>query len=156
MFPDWRGPAGGWVRLGTNVSPFQSTTALATTGIYKWTRNPVYCGGTLAMLGIAFCFALDWMVLLIVPSMIILHFGVVRREERYLEQKFGEQYRQYTAQVSRYGWRIWSMIPRFIAGQLSHPKGKMGALISFIMNRQHNARALTATWHAGLWAPCHG
>jgi protein-S-isoprenylcysteine O-methyltransferase Ste14 len=58
------------------------------------------------MLGIAFVFALDWLVLLIVPSLLILHFGVVRREEQYLERKFGEQYRQYKLQVPRYGFRI--------------------------------------------------
>lgn len=94
------------VRLGTNVSPLQPTTVLATSGIYRWTRNPLYTGGTLVMLGIAFVFAVDWLVLLIVPSMFILHFGVVRREEQYLERKFGDQYRQYKLQVPRYGLRI--------------------------------------------------
>jgi protein-S-isoprenylcysteine O-methyltransferase Ste14 len=94
------------VRLGTNVSPLQPTTVLATGGVFKWTRNPLYTGGTLVMLGIAFVFALDWLVLLIVPSLFILHFGVVRREEQYLERKFGEQYRQYKLQVPRYGFRI--------------------------------------------------
>jgi len=94
------------VRLGTNVSPLQPTTVLATGGVYQWTRNPLYTGGTFVMLGIAFVFALDWLVLLIVPSLFILHFGVVRREEQYLERKFGEQYRQYKLQVPRYGFRI--------------------------------------------------
>ena len=94
------------VRLGTNVSPLQPTTTLATDGIYKWTRNPLYSGGTLVMLGIAFVFALDWLFLLIVPSIFVLHFGVVRREEQYLERKFGDRYRQYKLQVPRYGFRI--------------------------------------------------
>ena len=94
------------VRLGTNVSPLRPTTALATEGIYNWTRNPLYTGGTLVMLGVALIFALDWLVLLIVPSAFILHFGVVRREEQYLERKFGDQYRQYKLQVPRYGLRI--------------------------------------------------
>lgn len=90
-------------RLGTNVSPLQPTTALATDGVYKWTRNPLYTGGTLVMLGIAFLFALDWLVLLIVPSVLVLHFGVVRNEERYLEGKFGDAYRRYKTSVARYG-----------------------------------------------------
>ena len=94
------------VRLGTNVSPLQPTTALATGGIYRWTRNPLYSGGTLVMLGIAFVFALDWLVLLIVPSLVILHFGVVKRDEQYLERKFGDPYRHYKAQVPRYGLKI--------------------------------------------------
>jgi protein-S-isoprenylcysteine O-methyltransferase Ste14 len=91
------------MRLGTNVSPLRSTTALATEGIFGWTRNPLYSGGVLAVLGIALVFALDWLVLLILPSLVILHFGVVRREERYLEQKFGDRYRLYKLHVSRYG-----------------------------------------------------
>ena len=90
-------------RLGTNVSPLRPTTALATEGVYGWTRNPLYCGGTLVMLGLAVVFALDWLGLLIVPSLLILHVGVVRREEQYLEQRFGDQYRLYKQRVPRYG-----------------------------------------------------
>ena len=41
-------------------------------------------------------------LLLIVPSCVLLHFAVVRREERYLEQKFGDAYRHYKARVPRY------------------------------------------------------
>jgi protein-S-isoprenylcysteine O-methyltransferase Ste14 len=58
------------------------------------------------MIGIAFIFALDWLVLLMVPALLILHFGVVHREEQYLEQKFGDSYREYKASVSRYGFGI--------------------------------------------------
>ena len=91
------------VRAGTNVSPLRPTTALATGGIYRWNRNPLYTGGTLLLLGVAVVFALDWLVLLIVPSVLVLHFGVVRREEQYLERKFGDAYRQYKSSVARYG-----------------------------------------------------
>lgn len=94
------------VRLGTNVSPLRPTTALATSGVYKWTRNPLYTGGTLVMFGIALAFALDWLVLLIPPSVLVLHLGVVTREEQYLEQKFGDSYRHYKASVARYGFWI--------------------------------------------------
>jgi protein-S-isoprenylcysteine O-methyltransferase Ste14 len=118
----WRGIAGGiailggvslavagrrmLVQLGTNVSPLRPTTALATDGIYKWTRNPLYTGGALVMFGIALFFALDWLVLLIAPSVLILHLGVVSREEQYLEQKFGDKYRRYKTSVARYGLGI--------------------------------------------------
>ena len=47
-------------------------------------------------------FALDWLLLLIVPSWVVLHFTVVRREESYLERKFGEAYRLYKDRVPRY------------------------------------------------------
>jgi protein-S-isoprenylcysteine O-methyltransferase Ste14 len=93
-------------RLGTNVSPLRPTTALATGGVYEWTRNPLYTGGTAVMIGIAFVFAIDWLVLLMAPAVLVLHFGVVHREEQYLEQKFGDSYRQYKARVPRYGLGI--------------------------------------------------
>jgi protein-S-isoprenylcysteine O-methyltransferase Ste14 len=55
-----------------------------------------------ALCGIALIFDLDWVLLLIVPSSVFLHFAVVRREERYLEQKFGDAYRRYKTRVPRY------------------------------------------------------
>jgi protein-S-isoprenylcysteine O-methyltransferase Ste14 len=94
------------VQLGTNVSPLQPTTALATDGVFGWTRNPLYSGGMLVIFGIALVFALDLLLLLIVPSLLVLHFGVVKREEEYLERKFGDRYRIYRSNVARYGLGI--------------------------------------------------
>ena len=51
-------------------------------------------------------FGSDWMLLLLIPALLILHFGVVLREERYLEGKFGEPYRRYLRDVPRYGWKF--------------------------------------------------
>jgi protein-S-isoprenylcysteine O-methyltransferase Ste14 len=90
------------VREGTNVNPLQPTTALVTGGIFSRTRNPLYVGILVALFGIALLFALDWLVLLIIPSCLLLHFGVVMREERYLERKFGDAYRRYKESVPRY------------------------------------------------------
>ena len=94
------------MRLGTNVSPLSPTTALATEGIFGRTRNPLYVGGTLAMLGLALAAGLDWLPLLLVPSLVVLHYGVVLREEGYLEQKFGDAYRRYKTDVARYGFGV--------------------------------------------------
>ena len=58
------------------------------------------------MFGIALVFAIDWLLLLIPPSLLIPHFGVVRREEEYLERKFGDPYRRYRLNVARYGFGI--------------------------------------------------
>jgi protein-S-isoprenylcysteine O-methyltransferase Ste14 len=90
------------VRHGTNVNPSQPTTALVTDGVFRRTRNPLYVGVSVALCGIALIFALDWLLPLMVPSCVILHFAVVRREERYLERKFGEAYRRYQERVPRY------------------------------------------------------
>jgi protein-S-isoprenylcysteine O-methyltransferase Ste14 len=89
-------------RSETNVLPSRPTLKIVSAGIYGWTRNPIYVGGTFAMAGIAVAFALDWLILLQVPAHLILHYGIIRCEERYLEQKFGEEYRSYRTGVPRY------------------------------------------------------
>jgi protein-S-isoprenylcysteine O-methyltransferase Ste14 len=91
-------------RVGTNVPPWRPALALANTGIYAYLRNPMYVGAMLILAGIAAALASDWLAILLVPTALVLHFGVIRREERYLEIKFGEDYRRYKASVPRYGW----------------------------------------------------
>lgn len=93
-------------RSGTPVETWKPTTALAVTGIYKRTRNPIYQSFGLFVLGLAFAFASDWMFLLLPLGALIIHFGVVRREERYLKAKFGDDYRRYCDRVPRYGWPV--------------------------------------------------
>ena len=87
---------------GTNVSPSQPAVRLVTDGVFGSTRNPLYVGVSIALCGLALILDLDWILLLIAPSFLLLHFAVVRREERYLEQKFGDAYRRYKARVPRY------------------------------------------------------
>jgi protein-S-isoprenylcysteine O-methyltransferase Ste14 len=91
-------------RVGTNVPPWRPALALATGGIYAYMRNPMYVGAIVILAGIAAALASDWMAILLVPTAFVLHSGVVRREERYLEARFGEDYRRYKASVPRYGW----------------------------------------------------
>jgi protein-S-isoprenylcysteine O-methyltransferase Ste14 len=93
-------------RIGTNTRPSQPALALVTTGIFTWTRNPMYVGGSLALLGIAIGFALDWVILLLVASLPLVHYGIILREERYLARKFGDEYRRYETKVPRYWWRF--------------------------------------------------
>ena len=64
-------------------------------------------------LGIAVLFRIDGAVLMLIPAGLLLHYGVVLREERYLARKFGDDYRQYTAAVPRYGWAF----PGFVKGR---------------------------------------
>jgi protein-S-isoprenylcysteine O-methyltransferase Ste14 len=94
-----------FIDADTNVRPDIPALALVTDGIYAHLRNPMYVGVTFALLGLAVIFASDWIVLLMVPSVFLIHYGIVKREERYLETKFGEPYRGYLATVPRYGWR---------------------------------------------------
>ncbi|MGH6883488.1 MAG: methyltransferase family protein [Hypericibacter sp.] len=92
-------------RIGTNTRPTLPALAIATDGVFAHLRNPMYVGGILALIGIALGFALDWVLLLTLASLPLLHYGIVRREETYLEAKFGEPYRRYRGAVPRYGWK---------------------------------------------------
>ena len=87
---------------GTNISPLRPTTSVVTTGPFRFSRNPLYVALTLLYLGLTLAFNTWWGIVVLIPLLIIMHYGVVLREERYLEQKFGETYRQYRSQVRRY------------------------------------------------------
>jgi protein-S-isoprenylcysteine O-methyltransferase Ste14 len=87
---------------GTNVDPVRPTTAIVTAGPYGLSRNPIYVGLTLVYLGLTSAFNTWWGVIMLVPILAVMHLGVVRREERYLERKFGEPYRAYCSRVRRY------------------------------------------------------
>ncbi len=89
---------------GTRVEPWKPSTVLVGDGVFAWLRNPMYVGGVLILAGLAIALASDWMLVLTILLMPVIHFGVVRREERYLAARFGEPYRQYMARVPRYGW----------------------------------------------------
>jgi protein-S-isoprenylcysteine O-methyltransferase Ste14 len=93
-----------FLAAGTNVEPWKPSATIVATGVFAWLRNPMYVGGTAALFGLAILLASDWMVVMTVIVALTLHFGVVRREERYLEAKFGDTYRAYKARVPRYGW----------------------------------------------------
>jgi protein-S-isoprenylcysteine O-methyltransferase Ste14 len=88
---------------GTNVEPWKPTRALATGGLYAYVRNPMYVGLAFLVAGLGVALASDWTLVMLAPGALVMHFGVVKREERYLEGKFGDEYRRYKTRVPRYG-----------------------------------------------------
>ena len=90
-------------RAHTPVDPLKPTTALVTGGPFRYSRNPIYVALTLLYVGVALLVNVWWILLLVVPVLLVIRYGVIAREEAYLTRKFGEAYRQYTAQVRR--WR---------------------------------------------------
>ena len=95
-----------FIAAGTHVNPMQPTLVMVITGIFSHVRNPMYEGGTLLLIGVALILGSDWMLILLIPALLVLHFGVVLREERYLGVKFGDAYRHCRNEVPRYGWKF--------------------------------------------------
>ena len=92
---------------GTNVLPYKPSLALVTGGIFGRTRNPMYQGMGIVVLGLAFLLRNDGVMALLLPGALAIHFGLVLPEERYLERKFGADYLHFSKQVPRYGWLFW-------------------------------------------------
>ena len=89
-------------RHGAEVEPSQPATVLVTDGIFAWTRNPCYLGWLIALLGVALMCMLDWLLIVLVPTWILLNLAVVRSEEQHLLKRFGEAYEDYRRRVPRY------------------------------------------------------
>jgi protein-S-isoprenylcysteine O-methyltransferase Ste14 len=89
-------------RAGTPIPTYRPTRVVVTTGIHGWTRNPIYLGMFLVYGGIGIAARSPWILILILPLAITIRYGVVAREERYLETKFGATYRVYRASVRRW------------------------------------------------------
>jgi protein-S-isoprenylcysteine O-methyltransferase Ste14 len=79
-----------------------AATSIANTGPYRFTRDPIYLGMMLGLVGLAISFDNLWLLLTLVPFFLVIRYGVVAREEAYLERKFGEVYRRYRARVRRW------------------------------------------------------
>jgi protein-S-isoprenylcysteine O-methyltransferase Ste14 len=67
-----------------------------------FTRNPIYLGMCLGLVGLAIAFNSLWLLGALVPFALVIRYGVVAREEVYLERKFGDAYRHYRARVRRW------------------------------------------------------
>lgn len=89
-------------RAGTNIFPTQPAVALVTDGPFRFTRNPLYIAAVGVYLGVALWVDGLAPFLLLVPVLLLLHWGIVLREERYLELKFGGVYRAYRGRVRRW------------------------------------------------------
>jgi protein-S-isoprenylcysteine O-methyltransferase Ste14 len=73
-----------------------------TTGIHGRSRNPIYVGLFLLYTGIGFVAHSPWILILLLPLALLIRYGVVAREEAYLERLFGDAYRDYKARVRRW------------------------------------------------------
>jgi protein-S-isoprenylcysteine O-methyltransferase Ste14 len=91
-----------FVRSRTTIIPHHRSSTLVTRGAYRWTRNPMYVGLTLAYLGVAVLLGSVWALPLLVVPLYVMHLHVIPMEERQLSAAFGPAYEQYKARVRRW------------------------------------------------------
>ena len=89
-------------RAGTTFDVRKAASVLITDGPHRFSRNPSYVSLTLLYLGVGIILDNGWILLLVVPVLLVMDLWVVRKEERHLETKFGEDYLRYKAAVRRW------------------------------------------------------
>ena len=87
---------------GSNVPTNRPTTTIVEAGPYRFSRNPIYLAMVLALIGLAISFDTIWLLLTLVPFAVVIRYGVIAREETYLERKFGDLYRSDCSRVRRW------------------------------------------------------
>ena len=87
---------------GTNVPPVKPALVFVVEGPYRFTRNPMYLGMTAIFLGLAVALDNGWLLILALPVLAVMRFGVIAREEAYLERRFGTAYLDFKARVRRW------------------------------------------------------
>lgn len=91
-----------WAVVEAQDMKIESPTKLHTNGPYSISRNPMYVGWSAIYLGIAMVLNSLWILAFFPVAFLIIHFVDIRREERHLDELFGDQYRRYQASVRRY------------------------------------------------------
>jgi protein-S-isoprenylcysteine O-methyltransferase Ste14 len=89
-------------RAGTTPNPTRPTTALVIRGPFRFTRNPMYLAWELIVVGVGLAANAPWVILMAVPAALLTRRLVIDKEERYLDTKFGAEYRDYKSRVRRW------------------------------------------------------
>ena len=89
-------------RARTTLDPHGSTKQMVTSGIYRFTRNPIYLGFLLMVIGLPLNSGLIWGIVLAPFYVLLMNRLIIQHEEAYLERKFGNRYTGYTARVRRW------------------------------------------------------
>ena len=94
--------AAAFRRHRTTIIPFRESSALLTAGPFRLSRNPIYLGMIVSLVGVALLTGAATPYVVVVAVALIMHFGFVRREERMMEARFGDAFRDYAGQVRRW------------------------------------------------------
>jgi protein-S-isoprenylcysteine O-methyltransferase Ste14 len=89
-------------RAKTTIRPDKASEHLVTTGAFSFTRNPIYLGNTLLMIGVGLITGIVWFLPLAIIAAFATQKLAIEREERHLEARFGKRYRDYAKRVRRW------------------------------------------------------
>ena len=89
-------------RSGESPSAYKPTNSMVVSGPYGFTRNPMYLSITMLYLGISLIINAVWPLVFLPAVLAVAHYGIIAREERYLERKFGQEYQNYRSRVRRW------------------------------------------------------
>ncbi|NQY64606.1 MAG: TIM barrel protein [Alteromonadaceae bacterium] len=89
-------------RAKTHIEPWQPTSAIISTGLFAYSRNPIYLAFCLITIGVGIFLNNGWITLSFIPSAFIIFHIAIKKEELYLAEKFGEEYLQYKGKVRRW------------------------------------------------------
>jgi len=84
------------------TDPGHPTTQVVKIGVFAISRNPLYLGGVLVLLGIALALNMLWALIMLFLSIILCHYVLIIPEEQYLGAKFGDEYKEYADSVRRW------------------------------------------------------
>lgn len=90
------------LRAGVNPEPHVPTRRLVVRGPFRFSRNPIYLTYILFTAGFSLVTNSLWMLMLLIPAIVVAHYGIVLREERYLSRRFGAPYDLYRRRVRRW------------------------------------------------------
>lgn len=90
------------IKSNTSPDPRTPVRALVTAGPYQWSRNPIYLGFLIIVMGLPLILGSYWGVLLSPLMLLTFNQVIIRREEAYLQRLFGQSYQDYRSQVRRW------------------------------------------------------
>jgi protein-S-isoprenylcysteine O-methyltransferase Ste14 len=89
-------------KAGTRVETHKPSTTIVANGPYRFSRNPIYSGMVVGQTGLAIGLDNLWLIIMLVPFWLVIRYGVIAREEAYLERKFGAGYLGYKSRTRRW------------------------------------------------------
>ncbi len=93
---------GQFFKSKNTLVTFKPASSLQTNGIYNITRNPMYLGLALVYLGLSFLIGNWWNIILLPILILFVQEYIIKREEKYLERRFGQEYLDYKHKVGRW------------------------------------------------------